>query len=217
MIKLILPIFLFSNLFAEQILKLQDGKNNVVNNISIDVKKTFNNRDIAKVELYDKVSKKYAQYPFIKDKLQLNEIENGVEFYVYAKKNIDIKLHIEVPSKVCQNLMDNKKYNYLEDSGIDKKATIDQKSNIAISSRYYSNQLKGKYTNTKVVLIYPNIKTTSKMKYKYGPGLPKVIINYSKEYENKKFYIYDFFEKGCFQGYFPSVKMPPFRELRRID
>ncbi|MEA2050286.1 MAG: hypothetical protein U9O56_06115, partial [Campylobacterota bacterium] len=199
-------------------LHLNKGKNSFINNYgSIDIEKSFGTKDIQKVEVFDTVSKKYATYPYRKNNLKLKSIEKGIKFYIYSTKKVDIQLYIKTPSKICQDFMRDKNYDYIEDSGIDRGLSINSKDSIAIGSRYYSNQLKNSYTDTKVILIYPKQNKVSKMKYKYGPGIPKVMINYSKEYENKKFYIYDFFSQGCYMGYFPSVKIPPFRELRRVN
>jgi hypothetical protein len=231
--KAILILFITGNLFSsDNFINLKNGFNSFINknNKTIDVQKTFNNKYIKEVIVFDEITKQYAKYPFSNNKkyLQLKAIEKNVKYKVYSSENTKLTLIYKNISNRCQELLEdtkyfnnkyNKFYNTLEDSGIDRKESKIIKDKISISSRYYSNQLKGIYGDSKVILIYPNLETKikSNLEYQYAPALPKVIIKFSKEYKNKKFYIYDFFQNGCYEGYFPSKQIPPFRELRKVD
>lgn len=220
MFKVILLVTICISTLLSKELILKKGKNTIVNNFgSIDVEKTFKSDVIQKVEVYDDISKRYAVYPFdIKDQniLDLKAIENKVKYIVYAIKDISIKLHFSDISKSCKKFIQDNSYNVIYDSGIDKSYTMNKKDSISISSRYYSNQYIKQYTDTNVALIYPKLKKTTKMNYKYGPAEPKVYIKFSKEYEGKVFYIYDYLLDSCYKGIFPSPQVPPFSLLRKV-
>ncbi len=195
---------------------------NKLNNIykTINIKNTFKNNSIILVSLKDNISNKWATYPYItndKNILNLKSIEEGIEFYVYTIKDINIQLYTNNISKICQDLIDDKQqYNTLYNSGIDKKPTISEDNSIALNSNYYSNNLKKTYDDTGLILIYPKIKEISKIKNKYGPAEPKMQVTYSKEYENKYFYVYDFLRNSCYKGIFPSRRIPPFQVLKKL-
>ncbi|MEA3512539.1 MAG: hypothetical protein U9R37_02960 [Campylobacterota bacterium] len=214
-----LMLLCFPLLVFSQMLQIQNGENNYTNEFdSIDMIKTFQGIKDIEISVFDDVSKKVATFPFQSEKniLDLYAIENGVKYTIKSKKNRSINIVEKTISEVCLKYKDDKNYNFIEDSGTNKAATIDDKESIALSSRYISNQKRKKYTDTKTVLIYPKQKKVSTMKYKYGPGNPRVLLQFSKEYEGKNFYIYDYFTQKCYQGIFPSPKIPPFRDLREI-
>jgi len=201
-------------------INLKKGLNSINNKFTtIDVVKSFKNEKDIQAIVYDDISKKYAIYPFINDKqyLKLKAIEKGVKFYIYITKDMKISFRRPSISKVCQKKFLDKKYSFIYDSGIDKVATINKNKSIGINSRYYSNHFRETYDDTTVFLIYPKINKTSKMKYKYGSAIPTMQVFYSKEYENKKFYMYDFLRDSCYEGIFPSMNFPPLKELRKID
>jgi hypothetical protein len=87
---------------------------------------------------------------------------------------------------------------------------------MSAKSRYFSHHEKGIYNDTRIVLIYPKLEAKTKRSYKYGPAMPKTFFEFSKEYEAKKFFVYDFKEQKCFEGIFPSMQIPPFPTLKEI-
>ena len=58
---------------------------------------------------------------------------------------------------------------------------------------------------------------TMKDTFRYGPAEPKSMIRFAKEYEGKTFYMYDFYEKSCYKGFLPSMRIPPFAILQKLQ
>ena len=119
-------------------------------------------------------------------------------------------------SESCMKKAVSPEFAVLTDSGMDEIYTDNKNKTMSVKSRYKTHYKIGIYDDTRVSLIYPKINTNLKNEFKYGPAKPKIQLLYAKEYEGKKFYIYDYKEKKCFQGLFPSMKIPPFATLKEI-
>jgi hypothetical protein len=70
-----------------------------------------------------------------------------------------------------------------------------------------------------VELFYPkDIKVKKSLKPKvYGTIEPRFRSEYPVEYEEVTFYVADYFEKKCYEGIFPSRKIPPFPVLKKLE
>jgi len=186
----------------------------------IDVKKTFYNLDdVSIVAVYDNISKKWAllsKYKIQNDEniLRLKYIEDGVVYFVLSKKKFQLNIKHKDVNLQCKKLIDSKKYNLLQSSAMLGKTNGD---GVDFTSRYISNYERGSYDDTRVLLLYPKLKLSTKdKKYKYGPANPKVAFLFTKDYEGKDFYVYDYKFSKCYYGVFPSMKIPPFPMLREI-
>ncbi|SFV75868.1 hypothetical protein MNB_SM-3-798 [hydrothermal vent metagenome] len=187
----------------------------------VDVITTFDkNKDIEIVALYEKQSKKWALYTakhkYPKGVLFLKDIEPNVAFFVFATQKTELRTQPIFVTASCMKPLNTQKYNILIDSGNDKKITLNQKKDIGIKSRYISEYRLGLYSDTRVMLIYPKIQTYSKKLEKYGPAVPKVALEFTKEYEKKTFYIFDYRTRKCYKGIFPSKNTPPAPFLKEI-
>lgn len=210
-----------NNLYNLTFYNLKKGWNQLTTpKDGVDTFKTFK-ENISYVVTYDKVSKLWAIYsPFkrIKGKVLLLEyLEPNITFFVLATKDIKIDIKSNFIDDKCRNFIDNGKYNYILDSGIDMGEYIDTKNNITIKSRYFSHHELGFFRETRVMLIYPRLDSFDDgVKLTYGPANPKIVIKYDKNYQNKIFYVYDYKYKKCFKGAFPSKKIPPFPLLEEL-
>jgi len=185
----------------------------------INIKETFNDSSVLYVVVFDEVSKKWALYsPLMQDTkeyLDLFYIEPYHNFFVYMKEKKSLPIKSNYINMACKRELKKNSYLSLLDSGISKKAVIAKDASISISSRYYSHHEKGIYNDTRVMLIYPKlVDIQTKSIYQYGPAQPTVLLKFAKEYEGRKFFIYDFKDKTCYKGYFPSHKIPPFPILQ---
>lgn len=217
MLRNIYLLILFSTYLYSNIINIKKGENIFIeNNSTINIPATFKNYSGIQVIVNDPISKKEATFPFKKNKLRLNSIETGVKYKITSNKDQTINIIYRTINNQCKNLLNSNKFNYLENSGLERQKITNNLDHISLSSRYYSNELKNRYDATNVILIYPKIKNTSKIRFSYGPAKPKINIKYAKEYEGEKFYVYDFFYEKCFQGYFPSPKILPYTELREL-
>ena len=187
----------------------------------VNVVKTFN--DISKIKYvvtYYKMGKLWAIYApkeSFHDMLFLKYLEPHVTFFVLAKKDTRIKIKSNHMSSACSALLDDtKKYGSVTDSGIEREYTQSDDAVISLQSRYYSHHDRGIYNDTRTTLIYPKIVSDKKRTMKYGPADPKVAMKFPKAYEGKLFYIYDYKQEKCFEGRFPSLKIPPFPVLKEL-
>ncbi len=191
-------------------------------NGGVDVPASF--KDISTIQLvatYDPQSKRWATYSPDNNQrdekiLFLNYLEPDVKFFVLAKKNTKVSFLSTKLNDSCRELQNDLSYDFVVDSGITTKQTFSKNKSISVKSRYYTHHKKGVYDDTRVMLIYPKQKTISKASFRYGPATPKVALSFAKEYEGKKFYIYDYKAKKCFEGIFPSLRIPPFPVLKEI-
>ena len=185
----------------------------------INVVETFHDASKIKYVLtYYKLGKLWAIYApreSFNDMLFLKYLEKGVKFFVLAKEDIKVTIKSNSISQSCKKYADDTaNYTTLTDSGIKESYTESRDNTISLQSRYYSHHTRGIYNDTRITLIYPKQKRTTKRTLKYAPAIPKMAILFAKEYEGKIFYAYDFKEKKCFKGVFPSKRIPPFPLLK---
>ncbi len=191
----------------------------------VDVIETFQNiPEVKFIVTYDFKTKYWAGFTLeqsilkdIKEMLLLKYLESGTTFFVLSDKDILLNIKSSSVDKICKKFIDSGSYNTLLDSGLTKSDTRDKNKDMGINSRYSSHEYRGYYDDTRVLLIYPKVTKKLKQTDKYGPAEPMVMLKYSKEYENKIFYIYDFLERKCYEGRFPSKRMPPLPVLRVIS
>ena len=182
----------------------------------IDVEKTFSKEQ--QVFVYDPVSKMWASNQPTKGQLYLKYIEPHMTFFLYTPKSEKVKIVSSKVDAVCQKLIDTDGYETVTDSGLTKEATLSSDKSVSVNSRYFSHYTRGVYNDTRIVMIYKELPTkVKKATFRYGPAEPKSMIKFAKEYEGQKFYMYDFYEKACYQGILPSMRIPPFAVLRKIS
>lgn len=187
----------------------------------VDVVSTFTTSGVTLVAVYDTYAKVWATFSQKKSTMNdktitLKHLEPNISFFVLASKDIQVTIQSININKSCQKLMDDPQYSFMIHSGLEKTSRFNATGDISIESRYLSHYEKGHYTDTRVVLIYPNIETKTKAKYNYGPASPKTTLKYAKEYKEMEFYIYDYRDDSCYMGLFPSMKIPPFPNLKKI-
>ena len=188
----------------------------------IDVSKTF--FDSSKVELvvaYDKKSKlwatsSYADQEDDKKILLLRYLEPHVRFFVLAKTDTSIEIKSIKINNSCKKMMQDEEYNFMINSALDENPTASKDKTLSIKTRYFTHHEKGIHNETRVMLIYPKVDSKGKASFRYGPASPRVALRFAKEYEGKKFYIYDYKLQKCHEGLFPSPKIPPFPRLIEI-
>ncbi|MEA1919746.1 MAG: hypothetical protein U9N52_07905 [Campylobacterota bacterium] len=187
----------------------------------LDLKKTFSqNHSITIVAIFEPITKFWALYTDEKipqKHLQLNFIEPHKTFFVLSEKDLELPIHSRTIDSICQKIIEDTELSLLYDTGNSKKKTLSLEQDISITSRYYNHEYNGIYDDSRVVLLYkkiPNAKKTTLLRY--GPAVPKVLIEYAKAYENEFFYVYDYVEKSCYKGIFPSLEVPPFPLLQKI-
>ncbi len=195
-----------------------------INGISIE--ETFSgHKDVEFVYTYEPISKVWAGYSPLKELqnliyttkiLDLKNIEPRRGFYVYARKDLKIDIKSLEINDVCKNIMVNEKYAILINSGISNTYTYNKEKTIGLKSRYTSHYKRGVYDESRVALIYPKLETQTKRSYKYGPADPKTQLEFTKEYEGMSFYMYSYYDKKCYKGVFPSIKIPPMASLKEL-
>ena len=192
----------------------------------LDVVKTFTNNEAVKfVYVYDQRSKAWAGFSAVDSInkelqntriLSLKYIEPYTNFYAYSSKAIKLNIEYTDMLSICKNKLDLE-HSMLFSSGANEKFSFDEKKTIGVKSRYLSHYRKGIYNDTRMALIYPKVKTSAFPKLlRYGPASPRMMINYAKEYEDKEFYVFDYFNKSCYKGIFPSMKRPPVPTLKKL-
>ncbi|QSZ40613.1 hypothetical protein GJV85_00255 [Sulfurimonas aquatica] len=191
----------------------------------IDTVETFSElKEVKFVYVYDKLSAAWAGFS-ADDKilqeirntriLDLKYIEPNISFYVYVSKRVKVNIENTDVSKICKDKIASG-FETLLSSGINENLIFNKEKSVGLKSRYMSHYRRGVYSDSRVLLIYPKIRAASKKLLKYGPGSPRVILNYAKEYEDREFYVFDYFEKSCYKGKYPSMKMPPVPTLRKL-
>ena len=185
----------------------------------VDVINTFSNSAISLVVVFDNISKKWAVYSPNNNSdefLKLKYLEPNITFFVLATKEIELKIQSNIVNGNCKKELGKNSYLFIIDSGIEREATFLKDKTLSVKSRYFSNHEKGIYDDTRVMLIYPKlVDIKTKAKYHYGPAVPKLFLTFAKEYEGRKFYIYNFKERQCYKARFPSLKIPPFPILEK--
>jgi hypothetical protein len=208
------------------ILTLKKGKNTfIVHRYGIDTKTIFKNDAVQKVWLNDPLSRKTAVFPKENNAslLELKFIEQNTMFFVLAYKDARIRLqHQSIEHPFCLQKSRLKDYETVIDSAnnTNKKTSFSKTHDLSLTSRYISNYKKNTYDDTKIAVIYKkkSFKAHSPSTYMtYGPAVPAVFLQYRKEYQSEPFFIYSFRNKKCYQGFFPSLKIPPFPTLHEIS
>ena len=214
-----------SSLHKQNSYKLVKGWNQLTTpKDGIDVIKTFENISTVKfVVTYDSESKYWAGFTLdqtilkdLKKMLLLKYLEPNVIFFVLATEKTSVDVKYNFMNKRCSNILLSGRYHALYDSGLTTENKKESNADMIFSSRYHSHEYRGFYDDTRVALFYPKLKTTSKATLKYGPAEPTVMFHYAKEYAQKKFFVYDFLEKNCYEGTFPSRKYPPLPVLTKL-
>lgn len=150
--------------------------------------------------------------------LELEYIEPSLGFYVYANKKITLPIIATHLSQSCQEIFLDKSYKVLEHSAFHQELrTKDDLSNISLATLYRPHYRRGIYSDTRVMLLYPKVQVQTKKQLRYAPIEPRADILFAKEYEEKKFYVFDYKTKNCYEGVFPSRKIPPFPVLKKLD
>jgi len=196
----------------------------------LDVVETFqNSRSVLFVYIYEKNTPAWAGYsPRVEIKEQMREvrlldlhaIEPALGFYVYANKKTKVNIVSTQLTQRCAELYESGEYGVLEHSVFAKKRATDTESGIALESKYLTHYRRGKYTDTRVMLLYPKLEhplANADKRKKYGPVEPRALIEYAKEYEEKSFFVFDYFTKRCYEGMFPSKRVPPYPTLKRVE
>lgn len=177
------------------------------------------------VYVYDKPTEAWAGYSPQKYNLDmmldtrilsLKKIEPSKGFFVYSKSSIKVNIVTVPQTGICKTLMSDENYAFLTDSGIDAGTQYNAKKSIGVKSRYLSHYKRGIYDESRITLIYPKLKKVTKIEFKYGPAVPKSMIEYAKEYEDLNFYMFDHKKEKCYRGTFPSMKNPPFASLKEM-
>lgn len=213
--------------YSKEYYDIQKGWNYLPSHINgVDVNKTFfEHKDVEFVYVYEKRTEVWALYSpskSIQDKmyetrlLLLKNIEPNIGFYVYAKKALKVKIRSIGINKSCQKIIATKEYDTLLSSGNTQGMVFNSEESMGVKSRYFSHHRRGVYDDTRVLFIYKKPHTKQKAVYKYGPALPKVQLKFSKEYEGETFYMYNYKNRSCYKGVFPSIKIPPLSSLKLI-
>ena len=190
----------------------------------VDVIKTFKNISTVKfLVTYDSVSKYWAGFTLdqsalkdIKEMLLLKYLEPHVTFYALSSKDVMLKIESSHVNATCQKIIDDKRYDVLYDSGLTKEEQVSPDKSMSFNSRYRSHEYRGVYNDTRVALMYPKMGKKSKETLKYGPAEPMVMLKYNQFYADKEFFAYDYLDKKCYKGLFPSRKMPPLPVLQEL-
>lgn len=191
----------------------------------VDVAKTFSNVEF--VYIYEPRSKLWAGYSPKKELMQkmksakileLKYIEPKKSFFLLSEKAMRVAIASKAPNKECQKIIDSKEYELLQNSGASQKMSYNGSKTLAFSSRYFSHQREGIYNDSRVLLMVPKIQKFSKTKKlkKYGPAVPKIMIEFNEAFIGREFYAYDYLNESCYKGYFPSKKRPPSPTLKKV-
>jgi len=192
----------------------------------VDVAKTFGNPSVLFVYIYDKATPAWAGYSPRKNYremmqktriLDLQAIEPRLGFYVYASKKITLPIVATHVRSECKKLLEDATYGILVDSGTNTDVQEDKHVGITFTSLYRSHFRRGIYADTRVILFYPKLEVPKQARrLRYGAVEPRAIVEYPKEFEEQKFYVFDYFTKECYEGIFPSKKTPPFPILKKL-
>lgn len=188
----------------------------------IDIPRSFQNAKGLEIVTFDPVSKVWAVFPNDKKKeneLYLESIEGGIPFFILAKKDGLVKLF---PIKIinpCRNIFKNSYYETIEASGFNEGFVTNSNETFYAKSRYLTQHEKGTYKDTRILIAIPKIHDAKAAKhlYKYGPAVPKSYFLFTKEYEGKFFYLFNYHDKKCYKGIFPSERIPPFPFLKSYN
>ena len=209
---------------SSNLLTIQKGWNLFLSTKNgIDIRKSFqNNLKIKFIITYDDISKLWAIYApshiYPKEKmLFLEYLEPNVKFFILANEDVKVNLKSTPISNSCTKFLNNPNFSSVLDSGISKEYST-QDNIVSVKSRYFSHYKQGLYSDTRILVIYPKQQgMMSKELYHYGSAIPKISLKFPKSYEEKTFYVFDFKDKKCYKGIFPSKKIPPFPMLKELN
>lgn len=204
-------------LYTKKSYELQKGWNKLTTNSEgVDVEKTFSQEE--RVVVYDNFSKLWASSKPTKEQLYVKYIEPHVSFFVYAGRAKKVKIVSTEVNEICQKIIATEGYKTVTDSALTQEPTYSSDKTMSLNSRYFSHYDRGIYNDTRVMLIYKELETKIKKDtFRYGPAEPKSMVRFAKEYEGKEFYMYDFYEKSCYKGFLPSMRIPPFAVLQKLQ
>jgi hypothetical protein len=215
-------------LYNESSYALQKGWNYLTSpKDGLDVIATFSEyEDVEFVYVYDKQTRAWAGYSPHKEFMELilstrvlglKSIEPRFGFYILSKKALNVPIKSIELAQVCLEKKESSGYGFITASAYDSAINISTDNSVGFESRYTSHYTRGVYDDTRLMLIYPKLEiTVGKKLLKYGPAVPKARVHYVKEYEEKKFYVFDYKTKNCYEGVFPSRKIPPFPTLKKL-
>lgn len=216
-----------AKIYNENFYKLKKGWNYLRSHKDgVNVIKTFENiKDVKFVYVYDRLSRAWAGYS-PSDELQkkiestriisLKDIEPGLGFYVYAENEIRVSIYTNKIEGFCKKYLNTQKYTQLVSTGLDSISQYDNEKTLSLLSRYRTHHKRGIYNESRVSIFYEKLQVKSAPLLKYGPARPKAFLEYAKEYEEKVFYMYDYKYRKCYEGVFPSKKIPPFASLKEL-
>lgn len=194
----------------------------------VDVAQTFSNPSVLFVYIYDAKTPAWAGYSANKNYrdmmqnrriLDLKYIEPTLGFYVYANKKITLPIASTHRPKSCQKILESGDYAMLMHSAFNGSQMRDRVRGMSLGTLYQSHYRRGIYSDTRVELFYPKdikIKKDAKALV-YGTIEPRFRAEYAKEYQEQKFYVADYFTKECYEGIFPSKRVPPFPILKKLQ
>jgi hypothetical protein len=148
--------------------------------------------------------------------LGLRALEPETVFYVYARKPLRVVIRSLSITGECKRKAEEKGFATLINSGLAGEPSYNDDRTMSLTSRYVSHYKKGVYDDTRLALIYPKIDKNSNEKRKFGPAIPQAMLQYDKNYEGLRFYVYDFLRRECFEGVYPSIKLPPYPTLKKL-
>ena len=189
----------------------------------IDIVETFEDAtSVRAVFTYDFTSDYWVGFTLYQQELAhldkmllLRSLEPQKPFFVLSSKDANITIHSIETTPPCKEKMQN--HAYLIDSGTTNDANSSAKNGISLASRYVAHFHRCCYDDTRVALIYTPQKHLKKKYRKYGPAEPYSMLYYNRSYENKEFYMFDYFTKKCYRGIFPSMSVPPSPVLQEIS
>jgi hypothetical protein len=208
--------------------KLNKGWNRVVSaKDGVDVIATFEGQSgVDFVYTYEKKTAIWAGYSPKKKLLEkilstrllgLRAIEPGKVFYIYANQAVKIPVRTIEIEGLCREKIKNRSYGFLVNSGLEESFSYDMQKSVGAKSRYVTHYRRGIYDDTRIVFIYPKGFKKSAEMMKFGPAIPQLMLEYDKSYEGETFYVYDYLERACFEGVFPSMKLPPYPTLKKLQ
>jgi len=204
---------------------LHKGWNKIlVPNTGVDVLTTLqNHQEILRVALYDKELHQWAllqqnntSLSQTNKPLLLVSAEPKQTLFIQARCDTTLSLATISISKSCQKYLHNPHFNALVASSKDTQRVFSTNKTISIAPRYASNFHRGYYKDSRVLLIYPKIDKYTHTLQSYGPAEPYINIKYDTSYEQKEFFIFDYMDKRCYRGIFPSFKTPPYPVLQEL-
>jgi len=149
--------------------------------------------------------------------LALEYIEPSLGFYVYANKKITLPIVATSFNQRCKDLLKTS-YKMLKHSAFYEESRVkDEVGSVSLATLYRPHYRRGIYSDTRVMLLYPTIDVRTKKQLRYAPIEPRADIKYTKEYEEKTFYVFDYKTKSCYEGVFPSKRIPPYPVLKKLQ